>query len=137
MRSVDRRSGMQVIERDECLRLLATDTVGRLAVIVGGSPAIFPVNYLLDGESVVVRTDAGTKLEHGPRAPASFEIDDLDRRAKTGWSVVVTGRLEEVPRGDTSTFHHLDALGVEPWAGGDKPHFLRLVPSRVTGRRIA
>ena len=26
--------------------------------------------------------------------------------------------------------------GVEPWAGGERELFVRIVPSRVTGRRI-
>jgi len=26
--------------------------------------------------------------------------------------------------------------GVEPWPGGDREVFLRIIPSRITGRRI-
>jgi nitroimidazol reductase NimA-like FMN-containing flavoprotein (pyridoxamine 5'-phosphate oxidase superfamily) len=62
MELIDRRSGLQVIERAECLRLLATEEVGRLGVVVAGRPEIFPVNYVVDGDEVMFRTDAGTKL---------------------------------------------------------------------------
>lgn len=127
---------VQVIDREECLRLLASDEIGRLAVVAGNTPMVLPVNYALDGESVVFRTDPGTKLEQGPRARASFEVDAFDRERRTGWSVVATGRLEEVTLYDAATFDRVQRLAVDPWAGGDKSHWMRLVPDRVTGRRL-
>jgi uncharacterized protein len=127
---------LEVIDRDECLRLLGSDEIGRLAVIVGNTANIVPVNYALDGETVVFRTDPGTKLDHGPRARASFEVDRLDRERRSGWSVVATGRLDEVTLYDAATFDRVQRLAVDPSAGGDKTHWMRLVPDRVTGRRI-
>lgn len=136
MRSVDARTGIEILDRDECLALLGADVIGRLAVVVGGSAAIFPVNYALDGDSVVVRTDAGTKLDAVGRAQASFEIDSFDRDSRTGWSVVASGRLEEVTRYRRRDLDRLQGLPVVPWAGGEKAHYLRLVPDRITGRRV-
>jgi uncharacterized protein len=127
---------VSVLDREQCLRLLADDDVGRLAVIAGNTPTIFPVNYALDGDTIVFRTDPGTKLAHGPRARASFEVDGFDRARRTGWSVVASGRLEEVTHYDAAIFDRVRALSIEPWAGGDKVHWMRLVPDRVTGRRI-
>lgn len=124
------------LDRDECLRLLAIDDVGRLAIVQGRVPSIFPVNYGLDGESVVFRTDPGTKLDHGPRALAAFEIDGIDHEARIGWSVVLTGRLEEVTRYDGPLYDRVRRVGVSPWAGGDKEHWMRLVPGIVSGRRV-
>lgn len=136
MRTVDARTGIEWLDRDECLRLLAEDEVGRLAVVEGRMPVIFPVNYALDGDAVVIRTDPGTKLGAAGRAPACFEVDRIDRRHRTGWSVLVTGRLEEVTPWDTDAFRRVTTLPVEPWADGEKAHWLRLVPGRITGRRI-
>jgi nitroimidazol reductase NimA-like FMN-containing flavoprotein (pyridoxamine 5'-phosphate oxidase superfamily) len=136
MRSIDVRTGLEWLERDECLRLLADDEVGRLAVVAGGSPEIFPVNYRLDGDVVVLRTDSGTKLEHGTRGRAAFEIDRFDRERRAGWSVIVSGRLEEVTTFDARTFRRVHELAVDPWAGGEKEHWMRLVPERITGRRV-
>lgn len=135
-RTIDARTGLEVIDPDECRRLLATDEVGRLAVIDGGSPAIFPVNYVVDGEAVVFRTAEGTKLAAGTRHPVAFEVDAFDRASRTGWSVVVAGHLEEATRFDAATLARVRALPIEPWAGGEKPHWVRLVPTRVSGRRI-
>jgi nitroimidazol reductase NimA-like FMN-containing flavoprotein (pyridoxamine 5'-phosphate oxidase superfamily) len=135
-RSIDARTGIEWIDRDECLRLLAGDEVGRLAVVTGGAPAIFPVNYVLDGDSIIFRTDEGTKLRSAGRAPAYFEIDDIDRQHRTGWSVVVSGRLEEVTQFDGRTLQRIQELPVDPWAGGAKAHWMRLVSDRITGRRV-
>jgi nitroimidazol reductase NimA-like FMN-containing flavoprotein (pyridoxamine 5'-phosphate oxidase superfamily) len=127
---------IEKLDRAECLRRLAADEVGRLAVVAGGDPMIFPVNYVLDGESVVFRTDPGTKLQDGPRAQACFEIDGFDRVQRRGWSVVAIGRLEEVTRYDAAALARVRSLEVQPWAGGDKAHWMRLVPARITGREV-
>lgn len=136
MRTVDARTGIEWLDRDECLRLLAADEIGRLAVVAGQSPEVFPVNYRMDGDAVVFRTGPGTKLDHGLRGPAAFEIDHFDRQHRTGWSVVVHGRLEEATAYDARTYERVQALPVDPWAGGDKSHWVRLVPERITGRRV-
>jgi len=132
----DSRTRLQLIDRDECVRLLAADEIGRLAVNAGHAPTIVPVNYRMDGDAVVFRTDWGTKLEMGRRAPVSFEIDSFDREHRTGWSVVVSGRLEEVEVYDAETYDRVHQLLIDPWAGGEKAHWVRIVPGRITGRRI-
>lgn len=129
-------TGIEIIDRDECLTLLQGEEVGRLAVLDGGRPLILPVNYVLDGEDVVFRTAPGTKLDQGPRAPVCFEIDGFDRPHHAGWSVVVSGRLEEVTAYRGELFARASHLPVHPWADGAKDHLMRVVPSTITGRRI-
>lgn len=128
-----------VVERldtEECLALLATDVVGRLAVIVGARPVIFPVNYILDGDAIVFWTNQGTKFDAGLRAPVSFEIDMVDRASRAGWSVVVSGRLEEVTPYDGHARQRISDLPLETWAPGPKTSCMRLTPEWVTGRRV-
>ena len=127
---------MEWLDRDECLRLLGTDTIGRLAVVVGRTPTILPVNYALDGDAIIIRSDPGTKVDYGRRGPVAVEIDAFDRDDHTGWSVVVTGRLEEPPPYSAGAQRHIRSVPVEPWAGGDKAQWLRIVPSRISGRRL-
>lgn len=136
MQLLDARTGMERLPREECLELLAGEEIGRLGVVDFDTPTIFPVNYMMDGDTVVFRTDPGTKLDKGPHDRVSFEIDAFDRERRTGWSVVAFGRLEEVTRFDATTYKRVSALGIEPWAGGDKQHWMRLVPDRITGRRV-
>lgn len=136
MKIVDARTGLERIDRDECIALLARDIVGRLAIAVGGAAQIFPVNYVLDGDTIAFRTDPGSKLDASGRARAAFEIDDIDRQQRSGWSVVVSGRLEEVTRYEAKTMKRLADLPIDPWAGGEKAHYMRLIPERITGRRV-
>jgi uncharacterized protein len=136
MRLIDRRTGIELLERAECLERLAADVVGRLAIVVGGSPVVMPVNYAMDGESVVFRTAPGTKLDAAGRGDACFEIDGFDRSNRTGWSVAVTGRLEEVTAHDAALLDRVSRLPVDPWADGDRNHVVRLVPHVISGRRV-
>jgi uncharacterized protein len=66
------------------------------------------------GDTIVFRTDPGTKLNHGPRARVSFEVDSFDRARRAGWSVVATGRLEEVTPYDAATFERVRRLAIDP-----------------------
>lgn len=137
MKVIDARTGLEWIDREECLVLLGRDVVGRLAIAVGGGAQIFPVNYNLDGDTIAFRTDPGSKLDASGRARAAFEIDEIDRARRCGWSVVVSGRLEEVTHYETKTIKRLAELAIDPWAGGEKAHYMRLIPERITGRRVA
>ena len=85
------QGGLDEIDVAECWRLLATQPVGRVAVIVGQYPLVFPVNYALDGMHVVFRTGVGTKLWGIDRSNVTFEVDELDLAGRSGWSVMVRG----------------------------------------------
>ena len=125
-------STLQHIPRDECLTLLAGMPIGRLALASPGAPPlVVPVNYVLDGEVVVFRSDAGEKVLLLRGSPVSFQIDQIDPSRRTGWSVLVQGvAYEATPR-------EVEHLHIEPWAPGEKSHWVRIVPASITGRRIA
>ena len=59
MRSVD-RTGIELIDRDACLELLRTRSVGRLGIVVAGQPLILPVNYSVLDETIVFRSAPGS-----------------------------------------------------------------------------
>jgi nitroimidazol reductase NimA-like FMN-containing flavoprotein (pyridoxamine 5'-phosphate oxidase superfamily) len=130
-------STMQVISTDECYRLLATHEIGRIGVNAEHHPLIFPVNYAMDGTTIVVRTHPGTLLRAAHHANVTFEVDDIDRRTRSGWSVLVRAQAEEVGE------HHRAeiiartlATGVQPWAPGEHGRWLRLITHAISGRRI-
>jgi hypothetical protein len=120
------------LTRPQCRALLATRSVGRLAYVArAGVPDIAPVNYELDGEDLLVRSGPGPKLQAAERGDVvAFEVDDLDERARSGWSVVVVGRARRVPA-------PADTAGPTPWSSGPRRHLVRITPTRVTGRRLA
>ena len=117
---------------DECLALLATREVGRMAYIArAGVPHIVPVNYELSGTHLLVRTGPGPMLQAAQRHDhVAFEVDDLEELRHGGWSVVVQGTLTELPGTPR------DACDPTPWATGPRRHLLQLETRRVTGRRL-
>lgn len=125
------------LDRDECLRLLATAPVGRIGVTVGGLPAILPVNFALAGPHIVVRTVPGTKLDAAMmRAVVAFEVDGYASDGSSGWSVLVRGHCSEVA--DPAERAALAASPLRPWAFGEgvADRFLRIDLSFVSGRRF-
>jgi nitroimidazol reductase NimA-like FMN-containing flavoprotein (pyridoxamine 5'-phosphate oxidase superfamily) len=135
MRLIDPRTGIEVMDRDECLRLLEAEVVGRLAVVEDGRPVILPVNYAMDGERIVFRTADGTKLDAVVRGgAAAFEIDHTDRIYQTGWSVLVSGRAEVIT--DDRELERARALPLRPWSSHEKSNWVAIHPQTITGRRI-
>jgi nitroimidazol reductase NimA-like FMN-containing flavoprotein (pyridoxamine 5'-phosphate oxidase superfamily) len=135
MRAVSRHSGIEILDSDECRRLLAQNEVGRVAVIIGATPMILPVNYALDGDAIVFHTMQGSRLDVG-QGHAAFEVDNFDRVCRSGWSVLVTGHLEEVSWYQAKDMERVQALPVETWAPGERNMWMRLRPSYITGRII-
>jgi uncharacterized protein len=126
---------LEELSRGECLRLLATVAIGRISYTRQALPAVEPVNFALDDGAIVIRTDAGGKLAAAAhRAVVAFQADDLDLVLRSGWSVTVVGRCEEVT--DAGDVARLDELRLESWAPGTRNHFLRIVPAIVTGRKL-
>jgi nitroimidazol reductase NimA-like FMN-containing flavoprotein (pyridoxamine 5'-phosphate oxidase superfamily) len=120
----------------ECHVLLGRCHLGRLALVENGMPVILPVNYLMDAGSVVFRTKAGSKLDAAARrSPVAFEVDGIDETNRTGWSVLVRGRAEQVT-GDAE-LTRLRQLPLVPWAPGARPYYVRIRLGEVTGRRVS
>ncbi|WP_329361796.1 pyridoxamine 5'-phosphate oxidase family protein [Streptomyces sp. NBC_00669] len=119
----------------ECWDRLGPHGVGRVVLPAEPAPVAFPVNYAVDAGTVVYRTSP-----HGDAAPAdgtmvSFQVDQVDDSSSRGWSVLVTGRAERID--DTAEAHRLaEEQPIRPWAGGDRPQWMRIRPDSVTGRRI-
>ena len=134
-----RPSSPEVVEldADQCYRLLATHEIGRLGVNAEHFPLIFPVNYALDRDAIVVRTQPGTKLTAAGHANVTFEVDDIDRETRSGWSVLVRGLAEEVTSAHRAELiERTRASEVRPWAPGEHGHWLRIIPQAISGRRI-
>jgi len=122
---------------DECLELLADSSIARIAWCSADGPRVVPVTIALHDGSVVFRTTAYSALAHAARGSTlAVEVDGFDLATRTGWSVVAVGTADTVadPR-DLVELWRQD--GPEPWAPGVRTLFVRVVPRRITGRRIA
>lgn len=110
------RDTLEHLSVDDCLALLPTRLVGRAAVVRGGVPVVLPVNYAFVDGAVVFRTGTGVLLDAAAAgAHVAFQVDDIDEGTHRGWSVLVTGRAQEVWDAVESTAA-LDHVG-RPWAG--------------------
>jgi len=120
----------------ECLEHLAAGGVGRfLYVEAKRGPVAVPVNFKMDGADVIFRTSPDDSMAAGVRQRhVSFDVDHIDDARSEGWSVLVTGTARIIT--DAAEVDHMRELRVEPWAGGDRPAYVRLTPARITGRRI-
>jgi uncharacterized protein len=129
---------MEDLAEDECFDLLKRHHFGRVAIAEGVDlpPMIMPLNYLVDADTVVVRTDPDSRLGSALRnAMVAFEIDGVDQLQRTGWSVVVSGRAQEIV--DPGDLQELNQTPLLPWAPGDRSQYVRITPGSVTGRRIS
>ena len=126
---------LEAIDRDECVRHLQSRGVGRLGVVVGGRVGVFPVNYTLEGDSVVVRVRHDGALDEATRdAFVALQIDHADPLYHEGWSVLVQGRCRHVT--DAWELAALARLPLLPWGGTDRDLFLRIPMEKVGGRHI-
>lgn len=119
-----------------CVQLLRDGVIGRVALSTPEGPQIFPINYVVDADSVVFRTTAYSLLGSlAWKTRLAFEIDQMDYANHTGWSVLLTGPGSRIDPGAT-----LDEIvhrwNPEPWAAGARPLYIRLRWDHISGRRI-
>jgi len=130
------RNGLEILDRAECLRLLGSARLGRVAITYGALPTILPINFRLVDERILFRTDVGTKLDAATsNAVVAFEADDMDPLWHTGWSVVVTGLAREVT--DPTVRAGLEDADIPYWApmaAGNR--IVEISTEMISGRRI-
>ena len=127
---------VEVLDEDECKRLLQSQDLGRIAIVIDGRPQIFPVNYVFDEGVVVFRTTAGLKLEQGPLSSVAFETDHVDYENRLAWSVMVQGTAQDITATIDSLSERLRRLPVVPAAPGDRRDWMGVYAHQVTGRRF-
>jgi transcriptional regulator with XRE-family HTH domain len=120
----------------ECREHLASGGIGRFLFVESGrGPVALPVNFRMDGDDVVFRTARGGSISAGlHERRVSFDVDHLDDALGEGWSVLVTGKAQMIT--DPAGLSRAEALHIEPWAGGERPVYVRLTAGQINGRRI-
>jgi len=127
-------SPVTILDEDKAWDLLAGQRLGRLAVASDVGLDIFPVNYVVDGESLVFRTAEGTKLASLiAHSLVTFEIDSWTE--ETGYSVIVKGHA--TPITDPSQIARVEALKLKPWVPTVKTIFVRISISEISARKFS
>ena len=126
---------LEHLERDECIRRLEAHGVGRIGVVAQGSVGIFPVNYVVAGDSIVVRVRHGGVIAEGTHGTVvAFEIDHADAVYHEGWSVLVQGH--SAPVNNPGEIAALDKLPLLPWGSSERDLYLQVSMESVSGRHI-
>jgi nitroimidazol reductase NimA-like FMN-containing flavoprotein (pyridoxamine 5'-phosphate oxidase superfamily) len=129
------RNGLEVLSREECLRLLRHATLGRVAITSGALPQVLPVNFRLVGDRIVFRTGLGTKFDAATsNNVVAFEVDEMDALSHSGWSVMVTGIVHEVT--DPQELAELTHVGIPKWAPTSSDRIVAISTEVISGRRM-
>ena len=84
------------LSQDKARELLRRGSIGRLACIADNEPYVVPVNYVFDGESVLIHSLPGRKvtaMRANPRV--CLQVDEIED--ELGWkSVLAFGSYEEI-----------------------------------------
>jgi hypothetical protein len=76
------------LSENECIKLLADHTAGRIGFMGLDGPQVLPVTYQYRFGSVIFRTSpVGALSGLARRTSVAFEIDRIDERNQSGWSV--------------------------------------------------
>ena len=130
----DAHDGIKALDDATCLGLVEGQAIGRLGFSARAMPVIFPVNFVLIDRDVLFRTEPGQKLDAARvRAVACFEVDGYDGVAHTGWSVLITGRLEVMAG---SALARLGPLPLRPWAISMTSEVVMLKGEVISGRSV-
>ena len=137
------------LNRPDCMALLQTARVGRLACARDGQPYVVPINFALDGSYLYSFSLTGQKIEWmRENDKVCVQVDELENPRK--WrSVVVYGRYEElldrigtkVQRDRAWSLLSRQAQwwepgGLKPMADAPTPHlFYRIAIDEITGRQ--
>jgi len=135
----------EVLERPECLRLLALEAregaLGRIGVALVDdrqgeieAPLVVPVNFAYSGGKVVVRIGPGLLADTAPGRLVAFEVDRVEREHGLAWSVLVRG-LASPHAGDDGPA--AGETGPTPLVAHPGTLLLTVRPDVVTGRRFA
>lgn len=131
---MDENDPVDRLSDQECWDRLGGGTLGRLVTHVGDVLDIFPVNYVVDEQTIVFRTAEGSKLtELTINDEVLFEVDAYT--AADAWSVVVRGRARRLDTADEVAA--ADALPLRPWIPTLKYNYVRITATSLSGRAFA
>jgi len=111
----------------ECWELLATASVGRLALSVRALPVIVPVQYYLDGRRLAVCLGHRELPERSLHETIiAFASDSIDPVTRSGWLVQIQGR-SLMPRG----------LRIDTGCGWPAAaQIVEIEPATISGHRV-
>lgn len=119
----------------ECFELLEPGGIGRVGFAAADGITMLPVNFAVTAKTIIFRTAPDTLLALYANAQVSFEADCLDEELHAGWSVLVQGRARQVTE-ERDVEQLQNRTHLQPWAAGARDLYVRITPTRISGRCI-
>ncbi|WP_368496177.1 pyridoxamine 5'-phosphate oxidase family protein [Herbiconiux sp. A18JL235] len=130
---IDAADVVETLGHEECWRLLAATSFGRLAVADEDGADIFPINHLVNDQLIYFRSAPGTKIVSLTERPGvAFETDGTENRQR--WSVVLRGTARRL---DVDA--EIEASGVgalHTFTRSTKWNYFVISPRTLTGVRF-
>lgn len=121
------------LTREECWRLIGTESVGRIAWATSGQPFLVPVNFAVEGTTIYVHTSPyATLMWEVDDTRVAFQVDDIDSRRRLGWTVTAQGWAELRLAGSGIS----QGPDVDVWVAGAKTATVAIKVDQVSGRRL-
>jgi len=115
---------------EECWEMLREQEFGRLAYRLVDEVHITPINYAVDGDTLLFRTAEGSKLlAVAMGSEVAFEIDRF--REESARSVVVRGEARLLPEDEA---HRAENVPLRSWVSTLKYNVVEIQPRYVSGR---
>jgi len=129
---------LEKVSPRESMRLLGTVSLGRVAFTTRALPAIRPVNHLVDGDYIIIRTDAEAAITTSLRSESgsvvvAYQADMIDYAEHLGWSVTVVGLAQQVVDPDDAATYR---RALRPWVEGEKDQVIAIHAELITGFRL-
>jgi nitroimidazol reductase NimA-like FMN-containing flavoprotein (pyridoxamine 5'-phosphate oxidase superfamily) len=129
--------GFEVLDREQCLSLLSSATIGRVGVTIGALPAVLPVNFCLIDGHVVFLTGQGSQLSAALRGTVvAFEVDWASELTREAWSVHIVG-VSRVIKPQAADWAAVELAGLRPWVPMRGRHMVKIVPEKISGRHFS
>ena len=129
-------NGLETISEEECLLLIGSAAIGRLAISVRALPVVLPVSFALTPDGILIRTGADRKLDQAcDQTVVAFEVDGFDPVSQTGWSVLVQGSASVLTT--PAELHEAARIGLAVWGNPQAESYVRVALDLVTGRRLS
>ena len=127
---------LEALPREESLRLLGSVSLGRVVFTHFALPAIRPVNHIVEGDTIIIRTHLGAAIAsavNGTGTVVAYEADMIDPDDHLGWSVIIIGRANRlINPAEIARYQQL----LQPWVSGDMDEILVITADMVDGFRL-
>jgi hypothetical protein len=127
---------LEALTREESLRLLGSTSLGRVVFTHFALPAIRPVNHMVEGDKIIIRTHLGTVIASavdGTGTVVAYEADMIGPDDHLGWSVIVVGRASRlIDAGEIARYQR----ALRPWVSGDMDEVIVITADIVDGFRL-